>query len=155
MKFLKVLTPAILALAVGCNATQNPNQKADPGDISMKFTTIAKTDQGPKDAQQSAITTDKQYEAIAKSLYGEQAVPKVDFFKEMVIVMAMGQKPTAGYSIEITKVEASKDGTITAYYREEQSKDGDQVLTRPAHAIKVDKPNNYKQTKFVKDKSDK
>src|SRR5262249_3460747 len=47
----------------------------------------------------------------------QQAAPKVDFDKQIVLAVSMGQGGV-GRSIEITKIEQTKDG-VKVYYREQ------------------------------------
>ena len=67
--------------------------------------------------------------------------PEVDFSKEMVIAIFSGEKPTGGYSIEITKVELDKD-EVTIFFEEVSPEPGQPVteaLTQPFHIVKINR----------------
>ncbi|MFH0791079.1 MAG: alpha/beta fold hydrolase, partial [Candidatus Omnitrophota bacterium] len=70
-------------------------------------------------------------------------LPAIDFSKEMVIAVFMGQKPTSGYSISITKIEEYPDKLRVYVYEEKPNFEIGQVvsevLTFPYHIVKLNK----------------
>ncbi len=77
--------------------------------------------------------------------------PKVDFAREMVLVAAMGRKPTAGYAIEITGVKR-QGKTLVVSVRHSAPPPGAialQVITNPVHFIAV--PRSDAALKYVTD----
>jgi hypothetical protein len=70
-----------------------------------------------------------------------EKAPPVDFEKEMVVAITMGQQRTGGYRIEITTVEAQPDKLIIAYKRYAPPPDGInlQVITSPFHFVAIPK----------------
>ena len=65
--------------------------------------------------------------------------PEVDFSEEMVVAVFSGEKPTGGYSIEITQVEPGED-KVTIFFEEVSPERGQPVteaLTQPFHIVKV------------------
>lgn len=67
--------------------------------------------------------------------------PVIDFTKNMVLAVFIGQKPTGGFSVEIIRVEKKED-TIVVFFRETKpSPDAEvtAVLTQPYHIIKIKK----------------
>lgn len=68
-------------------------------------------------------------------------LPKVDFTRQMVIAVFQGQKPSGGYSIEITKL-VRNNGKLEVFV-EETSPGKDcftiQIITYPHHIVVVDK----------------
>ena len=67
--------------------------------------------------------------------------PEVDFSEEMVIAIFSGEKPTGGYSIEITKVELDED-EVTIFFEEVSPEPGQPVteaLTQPFHIVKINR----------------
>jgi len=60
--------------------------------------TIEKGDQSNIDsAKQVLVRTDAEWTALWRQHSPDRPKPKVDFSKEMVVVAAMGQKPSSGY----------------------------------------------------------
>jgi hypothetical protein len=70
--------------------------------------------------------------------------PIVDFDREMVVGIFLGEKSTGGYEVEIVRAEQS-DAAIYFYYREKSPPPGGmvtQALTQPFHLVKVAKYEN-------------
>jgi hypothetical protein len=127
------------------------SQKSD-----VKFETVVKgTVSGLRRAERKVIHTDKEWEMIWKqhgsTTWPPPALPKVDFTKQMVVVVASGEKMTGGYTIEVTRIETKKDAVVV-HCKETQPKSGGftiQVLTQPIHVIRLDRPKL--PVKFVED----
>lgn len=67
------------------------------------------------------------------------AVPEVDFYTEMVVGVFAGQRPTAGYEVQIVRVEQTQSALIV-YYRIRTPPEGAlvaQVLTQPFDLVRV------------------
>jgi hypothetical protein len=102
--------------------------------------------------QYVTINNQKDFENIWKQTHSIMTpvptIPKVDFSKETVIGMFMGEFHTGGYSIKVTKVDKNKS-ELTVYFQTTYPKIGQivtQALTQPYHIIKVD--GVYKNVKF-------
>jgi hypothetical protein len=68
-------------------------------------------------------------------------IPEIDFAKEMVLVVTMGQQRTGGYAIEIVKVESAK-GRLRISVNHQSPPPGAmvaEVLTAPFHMVAVAK----------------
>jgi protease stability complex PrcB-like protein len=65
--------------------------------------------------------------------------PSVDFSRDMVVALFMGQRPTGGYAIEVTQIERTDAGLAVRYRtrRPDPSSMQMQVLTQPYHLITV------------------
>lgn len=66
-------------------------------------------------------------------------VPAVDFAREQVVFVALGERRTGGYSVEVTSVTISGD-TLVVRYVERRPGPGcltTQALTTPYHAVAV------------------
>jgi hypothetical protein len=75
--------------------------------------------------------------------------PRVDFNKEMVLGVFLGQKPSAGYDIEISSL-IEKDDCLEVYVKKTKPSPGSMcasVLTQPYHVISTEKVN--KDIKYV------
>jgi len=68
-------------------------------------------------------------------------VPTIDFNKNMVLAVFMGQKPTSGYAIQITEISRT-NGEVVVKVKEVTPPKGAillQVLTQPFHIVVVPK----------------
>ncbi len=77
-------------------------------------------------------------------------VPTIDFSKNMVLAVFMGQKPTSGYAIQITEISRT-NGEVVVKVKEVTPPKGAillQVLTQPFHIVVV--PKVEAQVRFVK-----
>src|SRR6266516_6410732 len=66
-------------------------------------------------------------------------LPDVDFTREMVIAVFLGDKPTGGYGVEITRVDESRKA-VFVYVHQTSPAPGDtviQTITQPHHIIAV------------------
>lgn len=98
MKKLAILS-LIVILAVGCNS----KKAAFEGDA--EFTILAERGYGGRSTPSHELVKDQaELEALYRSMRIEE-IPAVDFSKNNVVAVFMGQKPTGGYSITIDKVE--------------------------------------------------
>lgn len=95
-----------------------------------------------QDAKQEVIKDEASFAKLWKEHTGvETGMPKVDFSKEMVLGVFMGEKTTGGYSIKVTKAEIK--GTDLHVEVTETSPDPSlftiQIITAPSHIVAVEK----------------
>ncbi len=65
--------------------------------------------------------------------------PTIDFDKEVVVALFLGDKPTGGYDVQISRAEQSSE-SLTIYYREKSPSPGSmvtQALTQPFHIVRI------------------
>ena len=70
--------------------------------------------------------------------------PIIDFNREMIVGIFLGEKHTGGYEVEIVRAER-RDSSLYLYYREESPTPGamvTQALTQPFHLVRVAKYDN-------------
>ncbi len=63
--------------------------------------------------------------------------PRIDFETRQIAAVFAGEKPSGGYSIEVTGIQ-TEDEYLTVYFREQSPSPGDivtQALTQPYHII--------------------
>src|SRR5215510_16298514 len=63
--------------------------------------------------------------------------PSVDFSHDMVVALFMGERPTGGYAIEVTRIERTDSG-LSVHYRTRQPDPAAmqaQALTQPFHLV--------------------
>jgi len=109
------------------------------------FQTIAKgTRSGVSEAGQIIVRTQAEWNALWQKHSSMESnpsqAPAIDFNKEIVIGIFLGQKPTSGYDVEITSVERS-DGTLTVSFREKSPQPGavlTQAFTQPFHMVRIE-----------------
>lgn len=68
-------------------------------------------------------------------------VPPVNFSAQFVVAVLMGERPTGGYKINITSVEADGDD-YRVHYQETEPCEGcptSEVITSPVHIVRVDR----------------
>ena len=67
--------------------------------------------------------------------------PTVDFESELVVGVFAGQQPTAGYQVEIVRIEPEGGRLLVVYRIESPAKDAmvAQVLTQPFHLVRLRK----------------
>jgi hypothetical protein len=68
--------------------------------------------------------------------------PEVDFLREAILAVALGERPTAGWAVEITRIE--RIGTTTVVHVRESQPAPDaltaQVITQPYHFVRLSRP---------------
>ncbi len=104
-----------------------------------------------KEPLQAVVRTKQEWTALWARHMGPAAAPppSVDFSLEMVIAVFAGERPTAGYDVEITRV-LSTDSGIQVTYRERTPAAGAlvrQVVTAPFHIIRLPRSEGSVQTK--------
>ena len=103
---------------------------------------------GVRDPLQVVIRNQDEWNAFWKrhSVTNPNPAPaaNVDFDREMVVGIFLGEKSTGGYEVEIIQAERG-DSSLYFYYREKIPMPGamvTQVLTQPFHLVRVAKYDN-------------
>lgn len=106
----KIITFCFLIVALtSCTVKVTNNIHVD---TSIAFEIIKQDAYGGRDEKSNVIITSQQkLEAIYKEL-GWNEVPKVDFNKNNVVALFMGQQNSGGYSIAIKSIVVEDDTTI-------------------------------------------
>lgn len=92
------------------------------------------------EVEQRVIKSAADLQKVYDNIPTKQATPQLDWNKQQVVLLAMGQKNTGGYSIDIDKVEKT-NAEITVYYKTNGPKKGDmvtQALTAPYVLYTID-----------------
>jgi PrcB C-terminal len=90
-------------------------------------------------ARQAVVRTDAEWTALWEAHAAQRPKPAVDFSKEMVVGVFLGSRPTAGFSVQITRV-SEEDGALVVEYRETRPRPDAitaQVLTSPFELVTV------------------
>ncbi len=121
-----------LAAAFACSNIVQP--------VPLAFTTIARGDQsGIEEARQVVARSAADWATLWKEHGGEGKPPAVDWNRSMIIAVFQGTRPSAGHTVEITRIE-KRGGEIVVSYREQGPAPGDlvaQVLTAPFHIVRT------------------
>jgi hypothetical protein len=141
---LLLLVATFIALA-GCSTTRTGSDGAKV----LTFETILKRDGGYtealKERREVVINSSSEFTALWDELHaGEQprpAAPTVDFNRNSVVAVILGERNTGGYAVEITSIIAS-NGDATVIVTERRPGRGcfvSEALTTPAHLVKTTK----------------
>ncbi|MDD2657608.1 MAG: protease complex subunit PrcB family protein [Candidatus Pacebacteria bacterium] len=86
----------------------SPVTENQPAAVVVPFTEVARGSSSTVTKRVNYfITTAEGLNKLWKMIDAEGAPPKVDFKNEAVVAVFAGQKPTAGYAIQVSKVEDS------------------------------------------------
>ena len=121
--------------------------------VDISFQTVAKGSRsGVREPLQIVIRSQAEWDALWKrhvSIETNPSPPRaIDFNKEIVIGVFLGEKPTGGYDMEIIRAEQTA-GALVIHYREKNPPPGAiviQVLTQPFHIIKAVRDDNFTAT---------
>jgi hypothetical protein len=107
----------------------------------MTFTTLAGGDASQiEEPRQAVARTQAEWTALWKAHGGGAKPPAVDLARSTVIGVFLGTRPTAGYTVEITRIE-KRDTDLVVTYREGKPAPSEmvsQVLTAPFHIVRTD-----------------
>lgn len=89
------------------------------------------------DEQTFVILRSRDEEAAFLSDYEpSEPFPEVDYSKEVVVGLLTGRRPNSSYSVTIDSLVATSE-TVRAYATESGSATGYQVITHPAHFVRL------------------
>ena len=122
----------LLAACTACAAVAAP----------VPFSTLAKgLASGVDQPAQVVVRSRNDWVALWSRHMGTQTAPppppSVDFSRDMVVALFMGERPTGGYAIEVTHIERTDAGLAIRYRTTRPDPAGmhAQVLTQPFHLI--------------------
>jgi PrcB C-terminal len=124
-------------------------QKTRKAGTPLSIATVKRDDRsGIRGPLQTVIRNQDEWKALWKRHSSTDTNPSpapiVDFNREMVVGIFLGEKRTGGYEVEIVRTER-RDSALYFYYREESPRPGamvTQALTQPFHLVKVAKYQN-------------
>lgn len=114
--------------------------------MKVNFSSIARgDDSGYRKAGRMVIDSKEKWSRLwrehTSDLLPPPPVPEIDFAKNDVIAVFAGEKPSSGYSVQVTSVETKDDGE-TLVVKIEQGQPGkiaEDVITRPYHLVRIPK----------------
>jgi protease stability complex PrcB-like protein len=121
--------------------------------VQLSFQTIAKGYRsGVRESWQIVAHNQAEWDSVWKRHLSVETnpppPPAIDFNKQIVAAVFLGEKPTGGYDVEIIRAEQS-DGALVLHYREKSPLPGSlaiQALTQPFHIIQVVRDDNLRPT---------
>lgn len=142
----RILRSALVVFFLGARSAcaANASSSADSAQMPIPLTTIQKGNfSGIGEALEAVMRTPTEWENLWKRHVSIQSppapIPPVDFAKEMVAAVFLGQKNTGGYEVEITK--AQRNGpALQIFYNVKAPQPGGmaiQAITQPFHIVKM------------------
>jgi PrcB C-terminal len=121
--------------------------------VQISFQTVVRGSRsGVREPLQIVIRSQAEWDALWKRHVSTEInpapTPAINFDKEIVIGVFLGEKPTGGYDVEIIRVEQT-DGALVIHYREKNPPPGGiviQALTQPFHITKAVRDDNFTAT---------
>jgi hypothetical protein len=121
--------------------------------VDTSFQTVVKgARSGVRDPLQIVIRSQAEWDALWKRHVSIETnpppPPAIDFNKQIVIGVFLGEKPTGGYDVEIIRTEQS-DSALVIHYREKSPLPGSiviQAVTQPFHIIQVVRDDSLRPT---------
>lgn len=109
--------------------------------VQMTFTTL---DSGAssqiEESRHVVVRTVEEWSKLWTQHGGEGKAPEVDFSRATVIAVFLGTRPTAGHSVEITRIDKDDAGLVVTW-RERAPAAGDlvaQMLTSPFFIVRTE-----------------
>ena len=107
---------------------------------SMPMTTVADgQSSGITEPKQAIVRTAAEWNTLWKSHAGSQMPPTIDFTKEMVVAVFLGERPTGGFRVQILDTRRDGNALIVRYSERRPGPDSivTQALTSPFHIVRV------------------
>jgi hypothetical protein len=106
----------------------------------VTFTTIAQGAASQiEEPRTVAVRTAAEWQALLRE-HGGGRMADVDFARSTVLAVFLGSRPTAGYTVDITRIEKEEDALVVTW-RERAPNPGDlvaQMLTSPFVIVRTD-----------------
>jgi PrcB C-terminal len=112
--------------------------------VTVPFSTLAKgLASGVDQPTQVVVRSQNDWAALwsrhMRTQIAPPPPPAVDFSRDMVVALFLGERPTGDYAIEVTQVERTDTGLAIRYRttRPDPAAMQTQALTQPFHLIKL------------------
>jgi hypothetical protein len=92
-----------------------------------------------EESREVVVRTAGEWSTLCKQHAGAARLPPVDFTRSFAIAVFLGSRPTAGYRVEITRVEKQEDALVVTYRELKPGADDmvAQMLTTPFHIVQT------------------
>lgn len=142
-----LLAPALLAAApLGCQGTTMPTPRSTTTAVADQSSSIvrlyAAAHSAYEMAEETVVRDRAAWEAAWQQLHNGLAaepLPAVDFTRDMVLLVAAGQRSTGGTSVRVDSVTAGAGGALVRYTVTEPGAGcmSTQVMTAPVEVVRV------------------
>ncbi len=124
MNAIKLITYGVLVIAISCSSAKNAlnegNDMSKVGEEKAQETPfeiiVQESHGGPEVAQciefREENTLNHFYTKVNMTRRPGLPVPEVDFEKETIVALCLGEKTTSGYSITIDHIEQTDEGQV-------------------------------------------
>jgi len=137
---MKITSFTLLAILVSCTSTKSLKQQVE----NINFKELLNETQGGFDTAKLLVITDKQglldvYNQVNKIRKPNFDIPKLDYKKQCLLALFMGERSTGGYTISVDHILESPN-KITVYI-EEKNPEGmtTMVISSPFCFVLIDK----------------
>ena len=126
-KYLLLMLTGLIMTAMSCNKKANPkppppprpSQQTNVKGQKLRFESLAKGFYCGMDKPTEMVVRDpsefaRLWARVYKGQTPKPRPPKIDFEREMVLVVGMGTRNSGGYNIEITNVFSTPDNVIVS-----------------------------------------
>ena len=143
---IRLLATYIFILS-SCSSSSNINKKPKPlHQNTIAFETLAQDFYGGMVDSKSIVINDETslnniYNLISKDRTPKLEIPEINFNKETVIALFLGEKNSGGYSINVEQIMNVKD-KVNVVYKITSPKAGEMVtsvMTQPYCIVKIPK----------------
>lgn len=125
-------------------AGRTPAERGGVAAYEVRFTTLEKgVNSGIRERAELVIETEQAWKEVwsrhEEGVVPAQKLPAVDFSRQMIIAVFMGEQRTGGFTIEIQKMQ-EKEGGLEVFVQETSPLPGSvvtQVLTQPHDIVTV------------------
>jgi hypothetical protein len=146
-------TPVVRETEIRVHEVRRPASPPAAPAPAQQGRVIVPVDRGPlsgvADYREVVARTPEEWEALWKTLPARRAMPKVSFQSTMIAALFLGERPTAGFSVEFVAVKRDGDTLIIEYVERRPAADAAaaQMLTTPYFVAGV--PLHEGAVKFV------
>ena len=103
LAFSALIALGMSVFAAGCSTPAEPS--------SIAFTNLSESVESSSDVRNESTWVIRDAATLrqvwAQVYQGRREAPSIDFSKEMLVIVALGEKPTAGYGVNITGISRS------------------------------------------------
>ena len=140
----KIILVPFAILLFSCNSTKKTAESDKKPVTEQKasaklYTVLSESDYQGKETKSFEVIKDTQSLQKLYQAVNDEQVPKVDFSKERIVALFLGQKNSGGFSIKVTDVSENA-GKIYVSVQETVPKSGEMAtmaITNPYTIVKI------------------
>ena len=137
----------MIILLVSCNCKKATAEEGDTKSRQPLFEVVSESQyQGREEEAFEVIKDNASLQALYQSINNED-VPKIDFAKQRVVAVFLGQRNSGGYAIKIKNV-TEKDNKVYVELEKASPKTGENVTMAITNPYSIAKINSTKEIIF-------